>query len=241
MTECTKIKAQNTTTLVDIVENSIIAYIHQNHLKVGDNLPNEAQLAASLGVGRSVLRESLSRLKMYGLVESRPRSGMVLKEPSLFAPMKKLMALDIWGESLMFDILGFRVALELGMVDDIFNRLTDKDIDDLTRIVKVSHVLEDNLYENTSEYDFHAKLYEITGNQSIIMFQELIHPVIEFIKGQFEVSFKPINQKLVEEGRIVTHSDLLTYLKFRDKDGFRKSMENHFLVYKIFLNQQTKK
>ena len=162
---------------------------------------------------------------------------MVLKEPNIFAPLKKVLQLNLWGEKTMFDVLGFRIALEEGMVDEIFDNLNDKYLDELTRIVKVGNVLENNLYENVSEYDFHSKLYEITGNHTIIMFQDLIHPIIEFIKSQFEVSFKPINQRLTEEGRIVTHSDLLTYLKFRDKEGFLKSLKNHFLVYKIFLSE----
>ncbi|MFA5751973.1 MAG: GntR family transcriptional regulator, partial [Bacteroidales bacterium] len=239
MISCRKVEDVSQITLVDIVENSLIAYIKENHLKVDDCLPSEAELAKSLGVARSVLREALSRLKVYGLIESRPRNGMVLREPSIFAPMKKVMQLNIWGEQTMFDILGLRVNLEIGMVDDIFNHLNDKHIEELTKIVNVSKVLENNLYEGISEINFHSKLYEMTGNKAFIMFQDLIHPVIDFIKSNFEVSFKPINKRLKEEGQIVTHSDLLTFLKFRDKEGFRKSLENHFLPYKIFLKERS--
>jgi hypothetical protein len=32
----------------------------------------------------------------------------------------------------------------------------------------------------------------------------------------------------------------LTYLKFRDKGGFRKSLENHFMPYKIFLQERSR-
>ena len=237
MTGCKKLEDVSQVTLVDIVESSLIAYIKENNLKVDDFLPSETDLAKSLGVARSVLREALSRLKVYGLIESRPRHGMVLREPSIFAPMKKVMQLNLWGEKTMFDILGMRVTLELGMVDDIFNHLNEKHIEDLTKIVNVSTVLENNLYEGISEISFHSKLYEITGNKAFIMFQDLIHPVIDFIKSRFEEYFKPINKQLEEEGLIVTHSDRLTYLKFRDKTGFRKSLENHFMPYKIFLKE----
>ena len=238
MAECKKIEDISKVTLVDIVESSLIDYIKQNHLKVDDYLPSETELAKSLGVARSVLREALSRLKMYGLIESRPRHGMVLREPSIFSPMKKVMQLNFWGEKTMYDILGLRVTLELGMVDEIFSHLSDKHIEELTRIVNVSTVLENNLYEGLSEINFHSKLYEITGNSAFIMFQDLIHPVIGFIKSHFEENFKPINKQLEEKGLIVTHSDLLTYLKFRDKAGFRKSLENHFMPYKIFLQER---
>lgn len=225
-------------TLVDSVERSIISYIKGNNLDVGAVLPSEQELSVSLGVARSVLREALSRLKMLGVIETRTRKGMIIKEPSLFEPLKKIIEMNILGEKSMTDILGLRIALELGMVDDVFEHVTDRHIEELTRIVEVGKVLSDNEYENYNEFEFHSKLYEITGNNALRSFQEIIHPMIGFIKSKFEVSFKPINRKLKEEGLIVTHSDLLTFLKFRDKEGFRKSLENHFLVYKIFMNNR---
>ncbi len=121
MAECKKIEDIGKVTLVDIVESSLINYIKQNHLKVDDYLPSETELAKSLGVARSVLREALSRLKMYGLIESRPRHGMVLREPSLFSPMKKVMQLNC-GERNNVRYSGTRVTLELGMVDEIFSQ-----------------------------------------------------------------------------------------------------------------------
>ena len=225
-------------TLVDSVERSIIAYIKENNLDVGAVLPSEQELSVSLGVARSVLREALSRLKMRGVIETRTRKGMIIKEPSLFEPLKKIIEMNILSDKAMTEILGLRIALELGMVDDIFEHVTDKHIEELTKIVNVGAVLSDNEYENINEFEFHSKLYEITGNNALRSFQEVIYPIIDFIKSKFEVSFKPINRKLKEEGLIVTHSDLLTYLTFRDTEGFRRSLENHFLVYRIFMNDR---
>lgn len=71
-------------TLVDHVEDRVLSYLSEHDFKLGDKLPSEHELAVSLGVTRSVVREALSRLKMLGIVESRTRRGMVLKEPSIF-------------------------------------------------------------------------------------------------------------------------------------------------------------
>lgn len=226
-------------TLVDAVETSIINFIKSNKLGIGDCLPSEHVLSENLGVARSVLREALSRLKMLGLIESRSRRGMVITEPSIFFPMKKIIKLNLLSTQPTMDILSLRIALELGMVNDIFSKLTDSDIDELSRIVNVGIVLEDNEYENMSEYNFHSKLYRITGNQAFIMFQDIIQPVIEYIKSNFTLSFKPINKRLKEEGLIVTHSDLLELIKKRDKEGFGKALENHFLPYRIFLKENS--
>lgn len=50
-------------TLVDQVEDSLLNYFREHDLRIGDSIPNELDLAAALGVARSVLREALSRLK----------------------------------------------------------------------------------------------------------------------------------------------------------------------------------
>ena len=63
----------NQTTLIDQVEDSLLTYFKKNDLRRGDSIPNENNLAAELGVARSVVREALSRLKMMGLIHARPR------------------------------------------------------------------------------------------------------------------------------------------------------------------------
>ena len=104
-----------TITLVDQVEDKLLNYLKEKDLRAGDPIPNELELAAALGVARSVLREALSRLKMMGMIESRTRRGMILREPSILGGMKRVVDPRILSEESLFDILGFRIALEIGM------------------------------------------------------------------------------------------------------------------------------
>ena len=93
------------TTLVEQVETNILNYFKENHLKVGDSIPNEAQLAEELGVARGVLREALSPLKMIGLIESRTRRGMFLREPSFIKGFEVAIDPHFMSESSMFNLL----------------------------------------------------------------------------------------------------------------------------------------
>jgi len=226
------------TTLADQIEEKLFEYIKKNNLVPGDSLPNEMQFAEMMGISRSVVREAISRLKMIGIIETRTRKGMVLKEPSLFDGMKRVINPLMLGEDPMFDILGFRVALEMGICDDIFNNITKQDIKDLEEIIKVEVVLKDNEYALMSECMFHSKLYQITSNKTIGQFQELIRPIIIFIKNNFQDIFKPINMRLQEQGLIVTHTDIVNSLKSGDFESFREAYKNHFIVYKIFLKER---
>lgn len=222
-------------TLVDKVEDKLLTYFRVNELHAGDAIPNENELAAALGVARSVLREALSRLKMMGMIETRTRRGMILTEPSILGGMKRVVDPRILSEDSLFDILGFRIALEIGICSDIFKNITWEDIEDLELIVEAGVAFENNEYAPISEFSFHAKLYEITGNRTISEFQEIIHPVMTFVKDKFKDLLEPINIEMKKKGMIVTHADLLGFIKKKDADGFRKALEQHFAVYKIFM------
>lgn len=95
-------------TLVDQIEDKLLNYFKANDLGVGSVIPNEIELAGALGVGRSALREALSRLKMMGLIETRTRRGMILKEPTLLGAMKRVIDPRILSENTLFDLLDFR-------------------------------------------------------------------------------------------------------------------------------------
>jgi GntR family transcriptional repressor for pyruvate dehydrogenase complex len=228
----------NSVTLVDQVEDKLLNYFREKDLMKGDPIPNEMELTASMGVSRSVVREALSRLKMMGIVETRTRRGMILTEPSLFGGMKRAVDPRILSDDTLFDILGFRIALEIGICSDIFRRITPEDIANLEEIVNVGIMYENNEYAPFSEFAFHTKLYKITGNKTIAEFQNIIHPVMTFVKDKFQEYLAPINIRLKEEGKIVTHQDLLQYLKAKDEGGYRRALEEHFEVYRIFLSRK---
>ena len=109
-----------------------------------------------------------------------------------------------------------------------------KDIEELSEIVKMGIVFENNEYALISESAFHTKLYKITGNKIISEFQEIIHPILVYVKEKFKDYLKPINIEMSKSGRIATHADLLDFIKKGDEKGYRDAIERHFEVYKIF-------
>lgn len=225
-------------TLVDQVEDQLLSYLKTNNYKVGDSIPNEMELTAALGVARSVLREALSRLKMLGMIECRPRRGMILREPSLLGSMHRIIDPRILSESTLYDIIGLRIALEVGMADMLLDNITDKDLSELEEIVQMEEALENNEYTLASELNFHVKLYSITGNKTMMEFQQIIHPIMQFIKDKFKEELRPINIRLKEENKMISHVDLLNYLKLKDRNGYKRAIEQHFEVYRIIMKDR---
>ena len=104
----------------------------------------------------------------------------------------------------------------------------------MSEIVKMGIVFENNEYALISESAFHTKLYKITGNKIISEFQEIIHPILVYVKEKFKDYLKPINIEMSKSGRIATHADLLDFIRKGDEKGYRDAIERHFEVYKIF-------
>ena len=64
--------------LPDQIAARLIALITERQLKAGDRLPPERELAATMGVSRSSLREALRALAMLGVAEMRQGDGTYL-------------------------------------------------------------------------------------------------------------------------------------------------------------------
>ena len=185
----------------------------------------------------AVLREALSRFKMTGMIVSRTKKGMILGEPSLLGGMKRCINPLLMNESTLRDILEFRIALEIGISNNIFCNLTPQDIEELEQIVEMSQVIGNNKYAPISEHRFHTKLYEITGNRIISEFQDIIYPVLDFVKEKYRDFFEPIEQELIQNSELVTHRHLLEYIKRGDLEGYKHAIVEHFKLYTIYLER----
>ncbi len=68
-----------TETMKQADTENVIKYVQtaiENHeLLPGDRLPAERKLAEMLGVSRNVVRQSIQKLELYGIVTTLPQSG----------------------------------------------------------------------------------------------------------------------------------------------------------------------
>lgn len=231
----------NTITLADVAEENIIQYITENHLTPGASLPNEMQFSEMMGISRNVVREAMSRLRMLGLIQSRTKRGIIVTEPPLLNGFSKVLAPQLLSINTIKDLMGMRIALEFGITDFIFANITDVDLKELDEIVARQKAIGINNLSVEDEMRFHLKIYEIVENKFILKFHELIHPVFVFAKQNYEQYFQPVNLKLQEEKKIITHLDILGKLKNRDAEGYRNAMRMHLRPYWEFLHNYAEK
>ncbi|MCE1198885.1 MAG: FCD domain-containing protein [Marinilabiliales bacterium] len=217
----------DTRSLVDKVEFYLIDLFIRKKLNPGDTIPKELELANSLKVSRTVIRESLNRLKTMGLIESIKHKGTVIKSPALPEILQKTLIPNILDQSTLKDIFEMRLVIEVGMADLIVSRATDKDIEELYEIIRheVSPSRE-TLFDIDHEVRFHGKLYAITGNQTLSGFQQLLLPVFNYAYSSGLIHRDAGNK------HFFSHKDLVDVLKKRDAEQFSQAMrmhlENHY-------------
>jgi len=220
-------KETDTGSLVDKVEKRLIEVFVYKELRPGDPIPKETELASFMGVSRTVIRESLNRLKTMGLIESRKHRGTIIKSPNLSAILEKSLIPAILDKKTLMDIFEIRLALEVGMADFIFSRKTVADIEELEQIVKIEPDHADNiLFDLDHEIRFHGRLYKMTGNDTLEDFQNLSLPAFQYV---YNIG---LLRRKGKRKRYKSHKELVSLLKSGTADefrtGMRRHLENHF-------------
>lgn len=210
-------------TLVDKIEADLLDYFNTHRLKAGDIIPKELELAAQLGVSRTVVREAMLRLRSRGLIESKKKRGTVITNPDPLALLEKSMYPGILDDETLRDIFELRMVLEIGMGDLLFERITQADIDELYAIVADEPLnTQEMVFNPDQEIRFHGKLYDITGNNTLRRFQRMLFPIFNYVHESGLLK-KPVQHK-----KFVSHRGLVDVLQHGNPETFRNAMRNHF-------------
>jgi DNA-binding FadR family transcriptional regulator len=216
------LQAIDNSSLVEKVEEQLVDYLVKNNLKAGDPIPKELELASSLGVSRTVVREAMSRLRMLGLIETKKKKGGVLTTPDLIGTLEKSLIPRIMDEATLRDLFEFRLVLEIGMADLIMARVTADDIQELKKIVEIEPDLSEDLHFNIEhETRFHGKLYEITGNSTLKKFQKLLLPLFDYVHRSGLLG------KQVPKTKYVSHKGIVQTIEHGSPEMLRNAMRNH--------------
>lgn len=228
------------TTLVDLVEESLLKYIKEQNLKPGDKLLHEDELAEKLGVGRNVVREALSRLRSLGILDSRKRRGIILQEPDLKKNLEKLINPQMLSLDTIINLLELRYTLEIGIIPTLLDRITPQDIFELENILANETHREDVRVAINDELLFHSRMYTIIGNQTIMELQQLLIPMYRFIDENYH-EFETFNKKIKEKKQQASHKDIVECLKKKNKEEYEDVIKRHLMPYYLYIKEHRNK
>ncbi|MEM6431338.1 MAG: FadR/GntR family transcriptional regulator [Deinococcota bacterium] len=198
--------------------SSLLNYLVNNELTVGQRLPAERVLAEQLGVSRGILREALTHLTTLGIVESRVGSGTFLCKRPSGNEQHVVMMLDAQRDTLL-RYLELRRALETEVVALLAQRATAADIahfEELVRAIETEHHTKGTAHE--SDKRFHLALYERVDNP---LFLQILMPLWNVLESLWN---SPLGNTEVGQGTLPLHRQLVECLRVGDVDGARASV-----------------
>lgn len=192
------------------VIGAIVAYLRERRLQPGDRLPSERALAERLGVGRNTIREALSTLTTLRLVESRPQSGLYLRNVEEESSFEALVMLSGMGatpsRAEVRDTMEVRAHLEVLAARLACERRTDSDLDRLEQLLTRSEeVLANGGDFAACDTAFHIALVNATHNAVLV---KVLHAFYQFTAERRAAVLKDRTQaaKSVTEHRQMVHS-----------------------------------
>jgi DNA-binding FadR family transcriptional regulator len=209
--------------LPEKIASRLLSLIKERRLLSGHKLPPERDLAATLQVSRSSLREALRALAMIGVVDSRQGDGTYITslEPELLVDhLEYVVALN---DSTFAHLFEARKALELSIVAVAAEKITD---DELVSLAESLHRSESALSDYRvflqSDLEFHELIAAATHNP---IFES---PYMASIRRLGRAS-RNRNAAIpgLPEQSYLDHQHILSALQKRDPNAAYQAMLDH--------------
>jgi len=219
-------KTERPETLAQSVVKSLITYIRDNQLKVGDPILSEGEFALELGVSRTVVREAFKALAAMNIIEvsAGRRARVSAFDGSVMAltlshglRTEQVTVQQVW------DV---RRAIEMRTVVLACMHRTDKDarlIEELTDRMRETH---DDVATMT-EYDiaFHVAIAQASRNP---LMPVLITSLTSAMRDTNPIVWKSRSQAVEQLQVIDWHAAIASAIHERDTGKATKAMSRHF-------------
>lgn len=214
--------------LADVVAERLCDWLLEGRFRQGDKLPSEQVLMGRLGVGRTVVREALGRLKGLGIVEVHHGKGVFISPVPIELLGYRIRKLKVNLEQQLPHVWEMRELFEASIAELAALRRTPEDLGNLLSSVQTMQeaiaegetaVKEDGL--------FHLFLTLATHNPVLVQVMEDISTLVD-----------PTRQRSLERpGRsaasLEEHRLILAAVERRDPQAAREAMKRHLRTGKL--------
>lgn len=209
-------------TPVSEVARRLLDLFTSGSIAPGTRLPPERQLAVTLGVGRSAVREALAALEILGIVDVRPGSGTYLRgEASELLPQTLRWGLLI-GERNTSQLLELRSGLEAYVARLAAARATSADIAALqASLGRMRSSIGDLTAFARADLDFHNALGAAADNATIV---DLVHVARSLLQVYADRAVHDEDAALLA---IAEHGAILAAVADADADASSAAMAAH--------------
>lgn len=207
---------------VDAVVRQMRQLIADAGLKVGDSLPTERELCGQFNASRNTVREAMSILRAYGMVDVRPKVGAVIVDNRMERVFDLFSFNTIAISRKTFaDIQGFRSMVEVDTVDRIFDNVSPGDIARLRLHNQAMRDAPAVAAASEADFAFHVDLVGILKNDAVTEVYRIMKPVIIRIieKGKVRQDFGTSTYQ--------QHADIVDALEARNRIKYQYALQYH--------------
>ncbi|NDL68419.1 FadR/GntR family transcriptional regulator [Anaerotalea alkaliphila] len=216
--------------LAESVAENIISFIIDNRLEAGSKIPNEFELAETLGVGRSTIREAIKVLVSRNILEIRRGAGTYVSEKQGVSddPLGLTFLRD--RHNLALDLVSVRLMLEPEIAALAAKNATEEDIRELVeQCDKVEAMIRKGEDHTAEDIKLHKSIAKASKNA-------VVENLIPVINSSVAV-FVNVTQGLLSQETIETHREVVEAIRKRDVEGAKYAMTMHLIYNRRMIMQ----
>jgi GntR family transcriptional regulator, transcriptional repressor for pyruvate dehydrogenase complex len=191
-------------------------------LQPGDKLPSERELAETLGVSRSSIRDAIRSLELMGMVEPRQGAGTVVLEISAGSLVNPIANVLKHKGELISELLDFRKMLEPPLAA---RAATHASVEEISEMEEILERQQEKLRRGESaiaeDSEFHYSI-ALASRNSVVF--KVLDTLMDLLRDTRERS-------LQVEGRpqksLAGHRRILTAIKRHDAEAAKAAMRRH--------------
>ena len=213
----------------ELVMEALLSAMESGMIKVGQELPSERDLSATLGVGRGSLRECMAILEYLHIIEVQGNRKIVVKDAFYFKKAVDFIRISV-GKNTLNDSVEFRRAVEVYIVRLACERATEPDYEKMRDALKRMDV---NIYDHKADIDFHQALALASHNVILAATMELFSSVLMDIRVRY-YKLPKYHQRTLQ-----SHHRIYEAVADRDPDRAAAEMEDHLNLVTDFTKEAT--
>jgi len=192
------------------------------HLKPGDVLAPERELAQRFGVSRGSVRDAIRSLELIGLLEPRQGLGTIVCEPAADAMVNPLAAVLVQKRKLVGELLDVRNIIEPPLAGRAAMHVTAGQLAEMEQILErqSQKVLHGEMsIEEDSEFHYHVAL---AADNSVVL--RIVDVLMDLLRETRERSLQTGGRP---EKSLAGHRRILAALKKHDPAASEAAMRQH--------------
>ena len=205
----------------DIVRQ-VRALIADGHLKSGDRLPPERDLADRFRVSRTSVREALRSLQSRGLIEIRAGEGAFVRDVSVEALVEPLALVILPYREAVGELFEARRLLEPVIAAMAARRATREELAEMERILaEQAREVSQGRTGMAQDSALHAAIAQSAHNRAIV---RIVSALVDLLAQSREESLHTPGRPTRSHQ---DHRRILQAIRRRDEAGARRAMLEH--------------